>query len=107
MTDDLFGHTVFEGVAPHIVDNFLTYHRQNPHVYEQFKRFAYELKKAGRSHFGAKAIAERIRFETAIKGNDDFKLNNNYVACMARLMVFEDPTFSDFFQLRSTARRAA
>jgi hypothetical protein len=108
MTDDLFSHSLFGDVAPHIVDKFLPYHRENPEVYAAFKRFAYELKQAGRDHFGSKGIMERLRWWSAVEAkNDQFKINNSYASCYARLLVFEDPGFSDFFQLRSTARRAA
>jgi hypothetical protein len=108
MTDDLFSHSLFGDVAPHIVDKFLTYHRENPHVYEAFKRFSHELKNSGRDHFGSKGIMERLRWWSAVEAkNDQFKINNSYASCYARLLVFENPDFSAFFQLRSTARRAA
>lgn len=96
---------VLSDVSPRIVERFVDYHRENPAVYDQFKRFAFQLKEAGRDHFGAKAIAERIRFETAVRGNDDFKLNNNFVSCMVRILCWEHPEFCGFFETRT--RRAA
>jgi hypothetical protein len=96
---------VLSDVNPGVVDAFVDYHRDNPHLYDAFKRYSYELKRAGRSHFGAKAIMERIRYESALAGNDEYKINNSYASCYARVLAWEDPVFSGFFEMRT--RRAA
>ena len=94
---------VFSDISPNIVDDFLTFHKQNPYIYELFKKFSYEVKNAGLSHYGAAAIFERIRWhETVESKKSDFKANNNYRSCYARLLAFEDPNFKDFFETRSS-----
>lgn len=91
---------IFGDLKPEIVTAFIDYHKQNPEVYEQFKRFAFEVRAAGRSYFGSKAIMERVRYESMVRGNGDFKVNNNFSSCYARLLAFDHPTFNDFFEFR-------
>lgn len=98
---------IFGDLKPDIVVAFLEYHEQNPTVYEQFKKFAYEVKGSGRDHFGSKAIMERVRFESIVRGVGDFKVNNNFSSCYARLLAFDDPSFNDFFEFRHSAKVAA
>ena len=48
--------------------DFLTFHRDNPRVYELFTKFATAVAR-NRSKFGARAILERIRWETNVETN--------------------------------------
>lgn len=104
---DLFSritdHEIFQGLNQEIVRKFLGYHAQNPDIYVLFKKFSFELLEAGRKHYSAQAIVERIRWHYAIdrSGSDDFKINNNYRPCYARLLILENPIFEGFFELRS------
>lgn len=95
-------HPLFADLAPHIVDQFIDYHRENPETFELFKRFAKDLVRAGRRHYGAKAIFERIRWTIEIERKGEFKCNNNFVAPMVRLLQFEEPQFAGFFETRTT-----
>lgn len=72
----------------------------NPTFYPVFKGFARQLIVAGRQHFGAKMIFERIRWDVAIRTRgEEWKLNNNYPAFYARL--FEaDTGLTDHFEKR-------
>ena len=100
---DLFERAVFSDISPKVVDQFLTFHKENPEIYALFKRFAFEARAAGRKRFGAAAICERIRWHVAVeRKNDDFKVNNNFRSCLARLMIFDHPEFADFFETRRT-----
>ncbi len=78
---------------------WLENHRQ---VYAEFKRFAYALKSAGREKIGAKMIAERIRWESAIRKRegDEYRVNNNYVSFMAKELAREDESFAELFEFR-------
>lgn len=80
--------------------SFLEYHAANPDVYRMFRQFALQLLNAGRKHIGAKMIAERIRFESQIKGDDGFKINNSYVAYFARMFERDFPRFEGVFEFR-------
>ena len=82
---------------------FREYHAKNPHVYEQFKEAAIQMRQAGRAHFGAKCIMEYVRFQTAVHGTDPqgFKINNNYTSRYVRLLETEHPAFKGFFAKRT------
>jgi hypothetical protein len=86
---------------PEYTARFLNYHSENPHVWDWFVQFTMQAIKAGRGHFSAKAVFERLRwharFET--KG-DEFKINNNYTADYARKFMNEYPQYNDLFETR-------
>lgn len=93
--------SVFDGIARNVLDAFDRFHAANPHVFELFKQFARQKRGQGCERFGAKAVMERIRWELDVGTTDEqFKINNNYASCYARLLIQEDPTFAAFFQLR-------
>lgn len=81
---------------------FLDYHSANPHIFAAFAAAALQLRARGITHYGAKAIFEHIRFETAIRaGTDVLKINNNYTSRYARLLMATDTRFLHFFELRT------
>lgn len=91
---------VLDEVRQHIARAFWKYHAENPH--ELFKKYARELKNAGRMNYGSGAIFERIRWHLAVETRgDEFKLNNNYRSCYSRLFVHEHPEFTGFFRTRT------
>ena len=72
---------------------------ENRHVWRQFFEKTEALRRAGRHHYGAKAITEHMRYETAIRSAEiTFKLNNNHVSGLARL--YNAVTGSEFFETR-------
>lgn len=84
-----------------IEDRFRKYHAANPGVFRLFVAFAEKAKASGRSRVGAKAIAERIRWECAIEAKDEnFKLNNVFVSRYARLVAHERPDLAGLFETR-------
>jgi len=81
--------------------DFITYDEQNPKIWSEFKRIAFEAKMHKKfKHFSANGIFEIIRWETATSGNDGFKVNNNYRADYARKMMRIHKDFVGFFRLR-------
>ena len=81
--------------------NFAKFHRENPAVYAELVKISRSLKERGREHYGIGALFEVIRFHRAIQTNDpDFKLNNNYRALYARMIMDQEPDLSDFFATR-------
>lgn len=79
---------------------FREYHAQNPEVYRMFCVFAGQLLAAGRRHLGAKMIAERIRFESHVRGHDGYKINNTFVAYYARKYERDHPQHTGIFEFR-------
>ncbi len=75
------------------------YMARYPQVYQAFERFTHEALKSGRARVGAKMLAERIRWESFITG-DQYRINNNYVAAMARRFMDENPLYGKVFETR-------
>lgn len=101
MEHKVWRYEVFQGLNQTLVRNFFKYHNENPEVYQLFKRYAQQMKQSGRRRYSAKAIFERVRWHYDIQTTgDDFKINNNYTAMYARLMIVEDNNWMSFFQLR-------
>ena len=83
-------------------DKFNDFHRDNPGIYQLFKKFAFQLIDAGCKRLGSKQIIERIRFETAIKtqGDPDFKINNNHTCFYSRLFCNDHPEHLSKFSFK-------
>ncbi len=80
---------------------FQEYHEANPHVYSGLKELALRLRKRGRQHYGIGALFEVLRYERALTTvGDEFKLNNNYRALYARLLMEDEPELNGFFATR-------
>jgi hypothetical protein len=84
-----------------IEDDFADFHRDNPHVYVRLRALALRLKDRGRPFYGIKALTEIVRFEQAMETTDpDYKINNNYTALYARMLMDLEPELRDFFRTR-------
>jgi len=83
---------------------FQRFHAENPHVYVALERLAFKLRNKGVNRWGIKALWEVCRYELALNTNapvSTFKLNNNYTACYARLLMERNPEdLGGFFELR-------
>ena len=80
---------------------FQEFHRENPHVYGLFHRFAMEAWSSERKAFSVAMIWERMRWYTLIETKDEtYKLNNNHKAYYARLWMGLDPKREGFFRTR-------
>lgn len=103
---DEFQHPWFRELSPVIVEKFREFHLQHENVLELFATYAKQTKQVGRSSFGIKAIAERVRWhvniETIGTEGEEFKINNNFTSCYARLLMLRYPELNGMFELRST-----
>ena len=80
---------------------FWVFHRKNPHVYRLFDRFTSEAIRAGRSHFGARMVWERMRWYTQVETEGDpYKLNDHLTPYYARLWMRNHPSHEGLFELR-------
>lgn len=83
---------------------FQSWASANPKAVALFFRFADEAWEHGRRTIGAKLIVERIRWETAvITSGDDYKINNNYTAYLARMYVQSKPERDTLFRFREVS----
>ena len=84
-----------------LTDKFNQYHKDNPQVYELFKRFTFMAIKRGHNRLSAWMIANRIRWETSIvTTGEDFKISNDYIAFYARLWKAKHPEHKDLFNTK-------
>jgi len=90
---------IFEGIS---CDKFPQYHTDNPHIYEAFKKYAFEAINSGRKHFSSEAIINRIRWDSMIRGAGEYKINNNYKSFYSRMFANEFPDYRDFFFMRKS-----
>lgn len=80
---------------------FREFHCDNPKVYHELVRLARRLHIRGRKHYGIKALFEVVRYDLALETTDaEFKLNNNFTALYARLIMREIPDLAGFFETR-------
>ncbi len=76
---------------------------KRPEIYQQFVRWALQLRQRGFRRYSADAIMHVIRFHTHLsqKPGEDFKISNDLVSRYARQAVMEYPEqLTGFFQLR-------
>lgn len=108
---DLWTHTATRKPTPArklatIGERFAAFHAAHPEVYAEMRRLALDAVRAGRKRLGAKALAERVRWEFGVaKGDEEFAINNSYVALYARLLEEQEPALVGVFETR--ARKAA
>ncbi|KOX53879.1 hypothetical protein ADL19_15015 [Streptomyces purpurogeneiscleroticus] len=91
----------------HLEKDFHIFHRDNPKVYELFKKFTKEVIDAGFTHHSARDIMRRIVWETTIVTTDDqYKINNNHTPYYARLWMQQHPEYPGFFRTRAVREAA-
>lgn len=84
-----------------IEEKFWEFHKENPHVYELFDRFAQEAVKSGRDVFSIAMLTERIRWYTDIETTgSEFKISNNFRAYYARLWMKNNPEHNGLFRIK-------
>jgi hypothetical protein len=86
-------------------DRFEQFHTENPRVYATLVRLAREwVTQTGRHKIGIKSLYEVARWQIALATNDpDYKLNNDFTAYYARLMMHGEPDLDGLFDLRSSS----
>lgn len=102
MANNVNLYKVLADADTQVIDAFGKYHKANPVVWEHFKKFAMEIRATKRKRYSAWTIINRIRWEHDIGvHSEDFKINNNYIAFYARILIHTNPEFKDFFELRA------
>lgn len=85
---------------------FWQFHEGNPHVYARLAALARELVGRGRRRIGIGMLFEVLRWHhmSTVGDADGFKLNNNYRALYARLLMASEPDLDGVFALRRIGR---
>jgi membrane-bound lytic murein transglycosylase MltF len=73
---------------------------ENQGAYRLFKQFTLQAIESGVTRLGAKAVAERIRWESNLRKTTDYKLNNSAISEMARRFMTDYPEYAGIFATR-------
>jgi hypothetical protein len=84
------------------VDRFLNdWVPKNRPVIDEFTRLAKQIR-GKRSHYGAQAIFEIMRYHSIVREQGtEYGMNNNSVALLARYVMIKNSELKDFFDLRT------
>ena len=94
-------HDAQEEAGDPIEEAFQLFHQANPHVYEMLASMARRVRLAGFKRYGIKTLFEAARYRNDIETNSaSFKLNNNFTALYARMIMAEQPDLEGMFELR-------
>jgi hypothetical protein len=80
-------------------ENFNEYHKNNPEIYTLFVKFT-NMATQRKKYYSAKAIFHRIRWESMISGEGDYKIDDGWISHYARKFMDDFPQHSGFFQTR-------
>jgi hypothetical protein len=100
----------FHPLERHSVDarypeKFWRWLRNNPHVWQEFVKWARESKKSGRKRYSASAIIHRMRWDSEVTSATRFKMSDGVTPYLSRLLMVEYPAeFKGYF---STHERGA
>lgn len=75
--------------------------RENEHVLDEFCTRALAYLRAGRERYGAKKIAEEMRWDSSTRANgDSYKVNNSFISPMVAEAKRRHPELRSFFEQR-------
>ena len=80
-------------------ENFNEYHKNHPEIYSLFVKFT-NMATQRKKYYSAKAIFHRIRWETMISGEGDYKIDDGWISHYARKFMDDFPQHRGFFQTR-------
>lgn len=90
---------IFKNIDPELLQRFKEYHQANPEIYRQFVIYAHRMKGV-RKKYSAWTVINVIRWNFDLRTTEPFKINNDFIALYARLLIHHDPSFEGFFELR-------
>lgn len=83
-------------------ENFDVFHTEHPAIYAQFCKFAKQAAQF-KEYYSAKAIFHRVRWETMVTGEGDYKIDDGWISHYARKFMEDYPQYDGFFKTRTRA----
>ena len=81
--------------------DFARFHQHNPHIYDGLRRLALDARRCGVRKLGIQLLIEKMRYDHAITTRgEDLKINNNYSAAYARMLMKNNTELVGFFETR-------
>lgn len=101
----LFDQDLHEARPATLEERAAAWIRANPAAVARFTAVALDLHQRG-ERMGAKAIAEVIRWQHATDPTvgEDYRVNNSFVAHIARHVMATQPTLAGYFETRERCR---
>jgi len=82
---------------------FMEFHQKNPEVYRTLFQLAYNLYVKGIRKYGIAGLWEVMRWQMTMElADEEFKLNNDYKAFYARLLMAQNSFLEGFFTVRNS-----
>lgn len=97
---DTLKHRIFRGIPKKKLHKFLVYADSRPEIFNSFAKMAVDMRNAGHDTYSAKCIMEVIRWNTDMNSGQKMKINNSYTSLFAKLLISQDESFKEFFNLR-------
>jgi len=81
------------------------FHNDNPQIAKLMTQFAKQLLHKGFKNYSMYSLFNRVRWhvEVETRGDDTFKLNNNFAPYYARHLMDTEPSLRGFFKTRHCA----
>lgn len=96
-----------ETTGKSIQSSFVEFHKENPQVYTQFKKLAFDAINKGKKKISFKMIMNVVRWDMFMKptkkndAGERFKINDAFGSRYARLFVKEHPKHATKVELRA------
>lgn len=93
----------------HIEQEFKQFHKEHPEVYYQLVQLARKWQANGSAKLGIATLFEVLRWNSHLNANKDggYKLNNNYRALYARLIMENEPDLNGLFEVRERTAKVS
>jgi hypothetical protein len=90
-----------------IAERFAAFHELNPHVYAALRTLALRLHGTGRRRGSINQLFEVLRYEYSMRtqGGDGYKLNDNFRALYARMLMENEQDLAGWFETRELRSR--
>ena len=85
---------------PSTETRFQRFHEENPHVYLELVKLCRSALAHGQRRWSIKGAFEVLRWSQLETTGEEWKLNNNYHAMYARLIMDNEPYLDGFFETR-------
>ena len=85
-----------------LYNEFEKFHKNNPEVWQLFKKYTFQLINAGRANYSARAVFARIRWHKDIETQDStgLKLNDHHSPYYSRMFHACYPEYDGFYRNR-------
>lgn len=85
-----------DGLDDKTIEAFFDNFQDSPEVWDEFEKITLDLINRGK-RAGAKAIFEKVRWETEVEGGGEFKVCNSFTAYYGRVFELKYPEHAGFF----------